>query len=209
MVIKTIKSGRRTNLILLFSIILIQVIFIGRFLYENSQFTSAYLSTAVLVGLLITGFSTVISRHSKLDHPIRMRNKDGEAIHNLNLGDWISLLSCSLGSMVTYYISIDLMLGPIIGASSVGLISSIPLLIAKENKTFKALPVPIYCGSFVGMSASFILTNIFTVGLVGFFAGLLFVGTQNMLIGIGGRLGTIAFMSVTVVFFLSKYLINV
>ncbi len=208
MVLKTLKKGRKTNLILLISIILIQIIFIGRFLYENSHFAFAYLTTAALIGLLITGFSTVISRHSKLDHPIRMRNKDGEAIHNLNLGDWISILSCSLGSMATYYISIDLAYGPVIGAAFVGLISSALPLIYKENKTFSLLPFPIYCGSFVGMSATFILMNIFTVGLAGFVAGLLYVGTQNMLIGIGGRLGTIAFMSVILIFLLSKYILN-
>ena len=61
----------------------------------------------------------------------------------------------------------------------------------------KDYAIPVYCGAFVGMSSALVLSNIWLVLLASVLAALLFVISKNIYLGVGGRLGTIAFMGVT------------
>ena len=208
MVRKTLKGARNANLFFLICILCIQIIFAGRLFYENDRLSIAFITSISLIALIIVGFFRVILHHSRLDNPIRMRSHDGIPRHNLHTNDWIYALCTSIGAITTYFLSVNLKLGPILGASIVGVIASAISYFFRSKEVFKQLPIAFYCGAFVGMSAEFILNNIVIVGLSGFLAGLIFIGTKNILIGIGGRLGTIAFLSVCIVYVLIKYTFN-
>jgi hypothetical protein len=47
------------------------------------------------------------------------------------------------------------------------------------------------------MSSALVLSNLWLVVLASFLASVLFVITKNVYLGVGGKLGTIAFMAVT------------
>ena len=57
----------------------------------------------------------------------------------------------------------------------------------------KQIPVSIYCGAFVGMSSVDTSPSILFVFAAGCVAGLLLMVTKNLYLGVGGKLGTIAF----------------
>ena len=87
----------------------------------------------------------------------------------------------------------------------IGFIASyLPTL--SKSPFLSSLPVPIYCGTFVGMCSSLLAKDYFFVAYAGIVAGLIYVSTRNVLNGIGGKLGTIAFGGVVVVAFIFEQL---
>ncbi|MBM3253325.1 MAG: hypothetical protein FJZ16_03615 [Candidatus Omnitrophica bacterium] len=100
------------------------------------------------------------------------------------------ILSTTLASVLTYFLSINLGLGPFIASSLVGLTSA---------KVFPKLAAAIYAASFASMSSKEVLPNISVSGIAGLITGLLYLFTQKVFLGIGGKLGAIAFFSVLIV----------
>ena len=116
----------------------------------------------------------------------------------------------ALAGVLTYYVSVDLQSdgyrnGPVIASAGIGFIAS---YIPTFSKTgfLKSLPVPIYCGTFVGMCSSFHAENYFFLAYAGLVAGVIYLLTRDALKGIGGKLGTIAFGGVVVVSFIFSQL---
>lgn len=99
--------------------------------------------------------------------------------------DSILILAVAGGAVVAYVLSVYIGLGAVIGSALVGVAASyLP----------RKFPAAIYCGSFVGMSSTLVLGNFWIVGLAGLLAGLVFIFAQNIFKGVGGKLGTIAFV---------------
>lgn len=65
------------------------------------------------------------------------------------------------------------------------------------------LPLIIFAGSFVGMT-SLSIGNIPLIVGAGALCGILYTYSLNIFAGFGGRLGTIAFISTTIMFFVFK-----
>ena len=103
----------------------------------------------------------------------------------------------ALAGLLTYYLSVDVQLGPVIASAGVGFVASYFVLF--KSPFLKSLPVPIYCGTFVGMSSNWLVADYFFVMYPGLVAGLIYVLTRDAMHGIGGKLGTIAFGGVVVV----------
>lgn len=111
-----------------------------------------------------------------------------------NLVDPIAI---TFASVLTFYLSTDLKFGPVIASAGVGFVAS--YLSMFKSPLLKSLPVPIYCGSFVGMCSSLLAKDYFFVGYAGLAAGIIYIITRDALNGVGGKLGTIAFGGVVFV----------
>jgi uncharacterized membrane protein YeaQ/YmgE (transglycosylase-associated protein family) len=110
-----------------------------------------------------------------------------------NNPEWISqfwqVFSVFTAGIVTYGMSHDLGLGPVISASVIALIAH---MIAPKYS------VAAYCGSFVGMTSNLLLYNYQEVALASFIAGIVFFLTSDVFNGFGGKLGTIALLSTAI-----------
>lgn len=85
---------------------------------------------------------------------------------------------------VTFIMNHQFGLGGVLASSVVGLSGAY---------LFKKFAVAIYCGSFVGMACSIIFSNPFSFLLAGLITGVLFVLSQSLFRGYGGKLGFMAF----------------
>lgn len=92
-------------------------------------------------------------------------------------------------TLITFFLNHSTELGSVVASTLVGLVGAI--ILPKHE-------IPIYCGSFVGMSAMNILGSLPAVLLSSAIAGLLLAGTQGLYTGFGGKLGACAFLGTTV-----------
>ena len=106
-------------------------------------------------------------------------------------------------TVFTYLLSVDLKLGPVIASAAIGFSASylpnIVDLFQKRSNIVRTLPAAIYCGTFAGMSSSFIAPDYLFVSYIGLATGILYLLTRQALNGVGGKLGTIAFGGVYIV----------
>lgn len=98
-----------------------------------------------------------------------------------------------IGAVLCYFLNVNLGLGSILALGIVGTTASFLPSINKESQYLKQIPVSIYCGAFVGMSSVDTSPSILFVFVAGCVAGLLLMVTKNLYLGVGGKLGTIAF----------------
>lgn len=97
----------------------------------------------------------------------------------------LDFLGVVVGAWVTYLLSVDLELGPVIASALVGLLGGLVL---------PTQSAAIYCGSFAGMSSAALLANGVEMLLAAVVAGLVYVLASGTLAGFGGKLGTTAFV---------------
>ncbi len=109
--------------------------------------------------------------------------------------NYLSILFVVFGAVSTYYLNINLELGPVISAGIVGTLSSFTPKI--QSDLLKLFPVAVYCGAFVGMSSLYVAKDINFILLSGFITGVIFIFSKSVFSGFGGKLGTIAFGGVT------------
>jgi len=101
----------------------------------------------------------------------------------------ILILSTILASVLTYLLNIRFHLGPFIASGLVGLVST---------KVLKRFSPSMYAASFASMSSSKVLPSVASSGVAGLITGILYISTQKIFVGIGGKLGAIAFLSVLI-----------
>ncbi len=100
------------------------------------------------------------------------------------------IFTAIIGTFITYYLSIELSLGAVVASAIVGLTASIFLP--------TDLAIVTYTSAFAGMSSSAVLQNYPMVILAGALVGVIFIITQPIYQGFGGKLGTIAACSVII-----------
>lgn len=105
-----------------------------------------------------------------------------KSLYKLNYYDGILT---ALGVLLTYLMARQLDLSAVIASSFIGLLGFFLL---------KKYSVAIYCGSFAGMVSSFLFGYI-EVATIALICGLLFMVLKPVFNGMGGKLGTTAFMS--------------
>lgn len=91
-----------------------------------------------------------------------------------------------VGSILSFYLNNNLGLGLVIGSALVGLLA---VLVAPKYA------VPVYCGSFAGMSSAALFPEFTGIILVSVIAGLVYVICRDVFGGFGGKLGAMGFMS--------------
>jgi len=101
-----------------------------------------------------------------------------------------NLLAVLGGTLVTFAGAIELGLSPIVAASLVGITAALVV---------RRLAVPVYCGAFVGMTSPALFGSYLAATLAAVVAGLLFTAAYPVFHGVGGKLGTTAFVGVLLV----------
>ena len=94
------------------------------------------------------------------------------------------------GALVTFAGAVELELSPIVAASLVGIVAALVV---------ETVAVPVYCGAFVGMTSPALFGSYPDALLAAALAGLLFTAAHPVFHGVGGKLGTTAFVGVLLV----------
>lgn len=77
------------------------------------------------------------------------------------------------------------------------------LFFLKKTPFVESIPASTYCGTFVGMTNQNIATDYMFITLASAITGLLLIGTKDMFQGVGGKLGSLAFVGVVLSFFIT------
>ncbi|EQC45997.1 hypothetical protein [Bacteriovorax sp. Seq25_V] len=89
-------------------------------------------------------------------------------------------------------------LNAVISSCLVGLFGTFLPVQKFGNKS--RIEAAIYAGSFAGMCSAGVLSGALQIFLLSILGGTFFLLTENILHGLGGKLGTIAFISVSLVY---------
>lgn len=104
------------------------------------------------------------------------------------------------GAVISFLLHQKVGLSPVLATALTGTLASFFTYIRWNKPYFQQLPPAIYCGAFVGMSDSKIATDITFVLTAGFFTGVFLIISKSVLKGIGGKLGTLAFLGVSLTY---------
>ena len=103
----------------------------------------------------------------------------------------VLVLVATVAAAATYLVSVGLDHGPVVGSAVVGLIAGLvcpPLFAAGD-----AVAAVAFCASFAGMATPERIPGTGAMVTAGALSGLVFVGAAPYFVGLGGKLGTIAF----------------
>ncbi|WP_209438564.1 hypothetical protein [Pseudoalteromonas neustonica] len=105
-----------------------------------------------------------------------------------------------MGSIACYNLHTQFMVPVVIASCLTGLIGSfIPFPKSSGNHPYAA----IYAGSFAGMCSQGLISSYWELAIISLIGAILYVLTTKLFTGFGGRLGSIAFVSVAL-FVLAK-----
>lgn len=106
----------------------------------------------------------------------------------------ILVLTCVLGGMAAYTISVKLKKGAVLGSALVTLIGGIilPPLFGPLGSSMALLAAT---GSYAGMVSKDNVRSVWEMAVVGFISGILFIAAGSAYPGVGGRLGAIGAIS--------------
>lgn len=102
---------------------------------------------------------------------------------SLDRGDAADAFAVVGGAGLTYWLSVDAGVGPVLASASVGLIAGVAL---------PRVDSAAYCGSFVGMVSPTVFPDLSLVLVAGVASSGLFVAARGAFDGYGGKLGTTA-----------------
>lgn len=110
----------------------------------------------------------------------------------------VVLIYAAAGACVTHIISEKLKTGVVVASGIVGLVAGIilPLIHEANGASYAAL---VFCASFAGMASKKVLNKSWLFLIAGAVCGLIFFFSSPYYNGLGGKLGTIAFISVLVI----------
>lgn len=144
--------------------------------------------TALLLLLFITLTLLFGYKYLNLHHEEYSYEKTSVAI-------WVPI-----GAIVCYLLNIYTDLGSVLSAGIIGTLASfLPSINNKQSDYLRKVPDAIYCGVFVGMSSIEITPSIRLIIAAGILSGIFFILSKNLFVGIGGKLGSIAFGGVVLI----------
>ena len=115
----------------------------------------------------------------------------------------VIIIMATIGTLATHLLSKHLQIDTVTSASIVGIISGLTSYILAKEKCYRYSEA-IYCGTFTGMTSLMFFTNGIDALIAGIVTGIVFVLSLNIFKGFGGKLGSIAFLSV----FISIIILN-
>ncbi|GHC48795.1 hypothetical protein [Ulvibacter litoralis] len=166
------------------TVLLLQIVFLAvtvKEKYETDNF-AAILSILLILLTIFFGYRYLDLHHHEY------------AYEQVSVVIWVPI-----GAVVCYVLNVYGNLGSVLAAGITGTVASFLPLLRKESFYLKKLPNAMYCGAFVGMSSVAITPSIGFVVAAGILAGVFYMLSKNLFLGIGGKLGTIAFVGVVLV----------
>ena len=162
----------------------------------------ALIISSLMILLMAIGYYAI---HKRDDIKVAYRLSH-HTIHqtiDFTLNDLVILASCTTGTLVVFFIIRLTELPSILVLTGLTLFVSLIKRFIK-CKFFIYSDFAFYAGAFVGSTHMVIGSmNYDYIGFAGLLAGILYVLSKNVLIGVGGRLGSFAFISVYVIYTLS------
>ena len=101
----------------------------------------------------------------------------------LDRSDVLDALAVPVAAVLTYWLSVNAGLGPVVASALVGLLAGVAV---------PKVGVSAYCGSFVGMASPALFPSVGYLAAAGLLSGLAFVAADRAFSGFGGKLGTLA-----------------
>jgi uncharacterized membrane protein YeiH len=169
----------------IFLLFFIQVLFLLAIFKERSN---SYLIVIFIASILVFVLYTYLKK------PIHLTEHSYESI---SVALWVPV-----GAVCSYYLNHNLGLNSVLGASITGTVASFIPVLKKESAYLQKLPASIYCGAFVGMSSNHVANSFSFVLTASVFTGVFLVVSKSILHGIGGKLGTLAFLGVAITYLL-------
>lgn len=111
----------------------------------------------------------------------------------LDVSDFLLSLLLIIGAVVCYILNVKLDLGSVVSTGFVGLMASFVPKILSKNSNYNQSPTYIYCGAFIGMCSYEIAGSISFIIISASLSAIIYCMSKNVLVGYGGKLGTIAF----------------
>ena len=145
----------------------------------NYQLSGGIITLVVLIGAVVA----IFTEGSRI-----ITEKDGDEKTPARILIY-EFLAVVIGGGLTGLLSLELGLGPVVAASLIGILAH--LEVPKYG-------VPAYTGAFVGMTSNALLFNRYEVIIASVLAGFVYILTRKLFAGVGGKLGTIALIGVTI-----------
>lgn len=129
-----------------------------------------------------------------------MSSKNSYAFSRFSLAfsDVAEVIIVFVSTVLTFVITDGTGINSVIVSAAIGLLGS--FLPATQLVDKNALHAAIYTGTFAGMCSTVVVITPAEIAVVGLFAGMLYVATKPLFSGIGGKLGSIAFIACLVMF---------
>ncbi|HDZ07002.1 hypothetical protein [Maribacter sp.] len=178
------RKHKAIRVFMVLTVLLIQIAFLTTIVkeeYETGNFV-AILSMLLLILTLFFGYRYIDLHHTKYEY------------EKISVIVWVPV-----GAVICYLLNVYGELGSVLSAGITGTVASFVPQINKESPYLEKLPAAIYCGVFVGMSSSEIVPTIGFVTAAGLVAGVFLLLSKNLFLGVGGKLGTVAFGGVIIV----------
>lgn len=177
--------------LIIFSIALFHFIFLGAILWDNTDIIWLIPGLAV-----IAVFLGVIFKQAEASTKSILRKRE-----------IVYIVGCSCGALLTYWLNLQFGFGVVLSAGLVGLIAGFIPRVNSRSSILNNIPVAIYCGAFVGMTAKNVANGYAFILSSSLVTGVMLMLARNSLNGYGGKLGTLAFGGVCIVYSLI-YLAN-
>lgn len=167
--------------------------YITRFLLLLFVIAQLYFVLAIIKDKLVDPWLLAVFLFFVLIMVLSYKQKHRLHISDTSKIDYWVFLCFLMGSFSTYFLQHNLHFNTVLSAGIVGFVGSFSSKI-KTIPTSKSLPVAIYCGAFVGMTKLELgYSYLFSATIL---SSLFYTFTQHYFHGIGGKLGTLAFMGV-------------
>ncbi|SDI12165.1 hypothetical protein [Winogradskyella thalassocola] len=174
------RKHKAIRFLMVATVLFTQVTFLTMIVNAHYE-TNAAIIIAALVIIL-----TIVFGYRYLD----LHHED-YAYEKISVVIWVPI-----GAVLCYLLNIHGGLGSILAMGIVGTLASFIPSLNKKSNYLQQLPASIYCGAFVGMSSVATTPSIGFVLAAGTLAGLFFMISKNLFLGVGGKLGTMAFAGV-------------
>ncbi|MBP8851096.1 MAG: hypothetical protein KBG80_11140 [Breznakibacter sp.] len=161
---------------------------------QTNSITNSQLATIGLTSLALLLMVGYYFTHKRSLTKIRIRIQYNRSIKFIALNDLLLIMATMSGTLSIFYLKQWVHLPPIIVATFVATIVTL-LLQIKELEILHGCDFAFYAGIFTGLTSNLNNSPFFIV-LASLLTAVLYILSKNLLVGVGGRLGSFAFVAI-------------